>query len=106
MDCQLFIFRCPSDETLKTYPAPPGRDRFSFKAFEFVQSHGKPFIYVHCRVMVCNATDQDSNCVRRCGTVQRVKRDVAVGASYSLDEGPIQIVYSNSKMDKNIQGKK
>ena len=111
MNINFLTCRCPTDKTLKTHPAPPGKDRFSFKAFQFVRSQGKPYIYVHCRVMVCNATDQDSNCVRQCGTVpvvQRLKRDLAVGASYSLDEGPIQIVYSKSTADnigQTIQGK-
>ena len=58
--------RCPTDPTVIYHPSPkPEFQRFSLKAFQFVGVKG-PFVYIHCKVIVCNSTDPNSQCAKNC----------------------------------------
>ena len=100
--------RCSKDSTLKIHPSPSGTERFSFRAFQFVKSPDKPIIYVHCKVLVCNASDYESRCATGCSPatiLQRLKREVSTDVGYSLDEGPIRIINSKRKPPNLVKGK-
>ena len=57
--------RCPVDETVKMEASPsPHKKRFSVEAFKFVGDF--PFVYLHCSVVVCRASDPDSRCSKGC----------------------------------------
>ena len=85
-------FRCPNDVTVQYHSAPSvSAQRFSLEAFKFIAGH--PFVFVHCHVTVCNATDPDSQCVQKCPSSGRGKR--AAGGqmtdTYFLAEGPLHL---------------
>ena len=70
--------------------------RFSLEAFKFIADH--PFVFVHCHVIVCNATNPDSQCAKKCpsgrppnGLARRAVND-PVTVVYSLVQGPLYLV--------------
>ncbi|CAH3026059.1 unnamed protein product, partial [Porites evermanni] len=79
---------CPVDDTVELYPSPTGTFRFSLEAFEFVD---EPFVFVHCHVIVCNATDPQSRCARGCEKKPRLRREVQHHKIYSLVQGPMTL---------------
>ena len=86
-----FSLRCPNDATLKYLSAPSfSAQRFSLEAFKFIADH--PFVFVHCHVIVCNATD--TKCVKGCSPGGRGRREASTHVThvYSLAQGPIQMV--------------
>ncbi|KAL9968065.1 hypothetical protein ACROYT_G026392 [Oculina patagonica] len=83
---------CPSDVTVKYHSAPSvSAQRFSLEAFKFIADH--PFAFVHCHVIVCNATDPDSQCAKKCPSSGRGRRAVNdhVTDVYSLAQGPLHL---------------
>ena len=82
------LVRCPVDDTVELYPSPTGTFRFSLEAFEFVD---EPFVFVHCHVIVCNATDPQSRCARGCEKKPRLRREVQHHKIYSLVQGPMTL---------------
>ncbi|XP_078377858.1 ZP domain-containing protein-like, partial [Oculina patagonica] len=85
--------RCPSDLTVEYHSAPSvSAQRFSLEAFRFISDH--PFVFVHCHVIVCNATDPDSQCVKNCQSSGLARRSVDdhVNDVYSLVQGPLYLV--------------
>ncbi|XP_066029404.1 ZP domain-containing protein [Pocillopora verrucosa] len=86
---------CPNDVTVQYHSAPSvSAQRFSLEAFKFIAGH--PFVFVHCHVTVCNATDPDSQCVQKCPSSGRGKR--AAGGqmtdTYFLAEGPLHLAHN------------
>ena len=84
--------RCPNDVTVKYHSAPSvSAQRFSLEAFKFIADH--PFVFVHCHVIVCNATDPDSQCAKKCPSSGRGRRAVSdhVADVYSLSQGPLHL---------------
>ena len=84
--------RCPNDVTVKYHSAPSvSAQRFSLEAFKFIADH--PFVFVHCHVIVCNATDPDSQCAKKCPSSGRGIRSVSdhVADVYSLSQGPLHL---------------
>lgn len=72
-------------------PSPDSnKQRFSIEAFTFIGGH--EFVYMHCQVRVCNATDPTSRCARGCLT-HRGKRSLGAtdfkDEQFNLAEGPI-----------------
>ena len=66
--------RCPSDLIVKYHSAPTvSAHRFSLEAFKFIADH--PFVFVHCHVIVCNATDPTSKCGKKCSPSGRGRRE-------------------------------
>ncbi|KAL9968058.1 hypothetical protein ACROYT_G026384 [Oculina patagonica] len=83
---------CPNDITVKYYSAPSvSAQRFSLEAFKFIADH--PFVFVHCHVIVCNATNPDSQCAKKCPSSGRGRRAVSdhVTDVYSLVQGPLHL---------------
>ena len=105
----LFSFRCPSDVTVKYLTASSvSAQRFSLEAFKFIADH--PFVFVHCHVIVCNASTSSSECVKKCPSSGRGRREVSDHVTddvYSLAQGPLQLTRekreetSDSTMDKS-----
>ena len=66
--------------------------RFSLEAFKFIAEH--PLVFVHCHVIVCNATGPGSKCVKKCPSSGRGKREVRdhmTNDVYSLAQGPLHL---------------
>ena len=63
--------------------------RFELESFSFVGDH--PFVYMHCKVKICNATDPNSRCAQGC-LHDRRKRSLYTQESndeeYNLAQGP------------------
>jgi len=100
---------CPNDVTLKYHSAPSvSVQRFSLEAFKFIANH--PFVFVHCHVIVCNATNPSSKCNQKCPSSGRGRREVndhVTDDVYSLAQGPLHLARkkreerSNSTVDKS-----
>ncbi|KAL9968113.1 hypothetical protein ACROYT_G026445 [Oculina patagonica] len=91
---------CPKDVTVKYHSAPSvSAQRFSLETFKFIADH--PFVFVHCHVIVCNATDPDSQCAKKCPSSGRERRAVTdhVTDVYSLAQGPLHL--ARGKRDEN-----
>ena len=88
----LFL-RFPNDVTVKYYSGPSSSAQwFSLEAFKFIADH--PFVFVHCHVIVCNATNPASQCAKICPSTGRGKRvvsDHVIDDVYSLAQGPIHL---------------
>lgn len=90
-----FFCSCKVDETLIYHPSNHLSERFSVESFSFIGDH--PFVFVHCHVRICNASDPNSKCVRICEDVERRKRDVSYAAElgndvYPLAQGPLSLL--------------
>ena len=89
----LISLRCPSDATLQYHSAPlAGVQRFSLEAFKFIADH--PFVFLHCHVILCNASDPGSICNKSCSAEgDRRRREVSPQENdvYTLGEGPIYL---------------
>ena len=66
--------------------------RYTLEAFSFVGDH--PFVYLHCKVKICNATDPNSRCAQGC-LHDRRKRSLyseeTNDEEYNLDQGPFML---------------
>ena len=66
--------------------------RFKLESFSFVGDH--PFVYMHCKVKICNATDTNSRCAQGC-LHERRKRSLYSQESndeeYNLAQGPFML---------------
>ena len=87
----VFSFRCSvdKDNTLMFLPSADKRtQRWKIEAFAFVGDH--PFVYMHCRIKVCDAADPNSRCAKGC--IKRGKRSLMTQESnddeYMLAQGP------------------
>ena len=67
-------------------------ERFKLESFSFVGDH--PFVYMHCKVKICNATDPNSRCAQGC-LHDRRKRSLYSEESndeeYFLAQGPFML---------------
>lgn len=86
---------CPVDETVSNHPPPdPQSERWSTEAFQFV-NRPTPFVFIHCKVKVCNATDPTSRCAQGC-QASRKRRQVkplpeTPDDVYPLAQGPFAL---------------
>lgn len=83
---------CAVDSTVTYYDAPRGVRRFSFDTFQFSGDYGN-FVYLHCNLVVCNASEPTSRCSVNCLNLEfpRRKRDTGNEkgvAKAGLSEGP------------------
>lgn len=85
-------YSCAVDDTVKLLPSPTGHYRFSLEAFEFIK---QPFVFIHCHVIICNASNTQSRCARDCEANGRERREVGDRKVYSLAQGPITMDYTN-----------
>ena len=61
----LFVSSCPRDPTVKFHASSdPRKVRFSFELFKFLGDHD--YVFIHCRVHVCDVNDPDSRCAKGC----------------------------------------
>ena len=83
--------------------ASVGTQRFSLEAFKFIADH--PFVFVHCHVIVCNASDPGSKCAKSCSSVGRGRREVGdhMTKLYSLAQGPLHLVHQKRE-EKRASG--
>ena len=62
--------------------------KFKLEAFSFIGDH--QFVYMHCKVLICNASDPNSRCAQGC--VNRAKRSLMTQGSRNeevhLSQGP------------------
>ena len=102
------FIRCPNDITVKYHSAPSvSAQRFSLEAFKFIADH--PFVFVHCHVIVCNGTDKDSKCAKKCPSSGRERREVSDGAAgtYYLAQGPLHLAREKREKKRgNVPEKK
>lgn len=87
-----FLYSCKVDDTVDYIPSDRKSEKFSVESFKFIGENA--FIFLHCQVRVCNASDEHSKCVRVCE--DRRRRDVKVSAEtaddvYPLAQGPITL---------------
>ncbi|XP_068762183.1 ZP domain-containing protein-like [Montipora capricornis] len=86
---------CSVDEgdTLKFHPSPSDKcQRFSLEAFQYVNKH--PYVFFHCKVKICNASDPNSRCAQGC--VSRRRRSAkplpeSADDIYALAQGPLTL---------------
>ncbi|XP_078584756.1 ZP domain-containing protein-like [Branchiostoma floridae x Branchiostoma japonicum] len=86
----VIIDGCPKLPTLQFYPSPgPDRGRFGFQAFAYTS--GAPTVYLHCKVLLCKASDPNSRCAQGCQSPSGRRRREAEGEPevYRLIQGPI-----------------
>ena len=84
------VHRCAIDETVNFIPSADERtQRFSLEAFKFLGDH--QFVYMHCKVKICNATDPNSRCAQGC-LHDRRRRSLYTQETndeeYTLAQGP------------------
>ena len=80
------------DDTVVFYPSPTGHYRFGLEAFEFVD---ETFVFLHCQMVICNASDTQSRCARGCEKKSRLRREVGHHKVYSLTQGPLTLDYNH-----------
>ena len=101
----LFPFRCAVDDTVEFIQTQDKRiQRFKLEAFKFVGDH--QFVYMHCKVIICNATDDSSRCAQGC--VRRGKRSLITQESkhdeYMLAQGPfMRAEEEEPKLDETVK---
>ena len=88
------------DKTVKFHPINDKRiQKFSLEAFAFLGDH--MFVYMHCRVKICNASDPNSRCAQGC--IRRAKRAVTTLESkddeVTLAQGPFMREDSDEKTE-------
>ncbi|XP_066029585.1 ZP domain-containing protein-like [Pocillopora verrucosa] len=93
---------CPSDVTVKYHSSPSSRaQRFSVEAFKFISA--RPFVFVHCQVPVCYATNSGSKCSMKCPSSGRGKRELSDDVTYdvySLVQGPLHLTQEKRKENR------
>ena len=88
------------DDTLKFYRSPTGTYRFGLEAFEFVD---QPFVFIHCHVIICNASNPQSRCARGCEKKARLRREVEHHNLFSLAQGPITLDHEIELDQKHVE---
>ena len=100
----LITDRCPNDATVKYHSTSSvSAQRFSLEAFKFIADH--PFVFVHCHVILCNATEPGSKCAKKCVQGGRGRRDASTQMTddvYSLVQGPLHL--EREKREQKISG--
>ncbi|KAL9966600.1 hypothetical protein ACROYT_G024702 [Oculina patagonica] len=79
---------CAVDDTVKFFPSPTGYYRFGLETFEFIK---QPFLFIHCHVIICNASNTHSRCARGCQSNSRLRRELGDRRVYFLSQGPMTV---------------
>lgn len=93
------------DPTLQFYESQLARTRFTFNSFQFV-GVSQRFVFVHCKLVVCNATDQSSRCSQGCqssSTQSRLRKSVK-GGDYDFTQGPIVVLEEKHSKSERLNG--
>ena len=60
-----FVSSCPRDPSVSFHASSdPRKVRFSFDLFKFLGGHD--YVFIHCRVHVCDVNDPNSRCAKGC----------------------------------------
>ncbi|XP_078378574.1 ZP domain-containing protein-like [Oculina patagonica] len=98
---------CAVDDTVKILHSPTGYYRFRLEAFEFLN---QPFVFIHCHVIICNASNTRSRCARGCQSQSngRVRRELGEYKVYSLAQGPMTLDNTEEykRGNKNLPSRK
>ena len=82
-----------------------GVDRFSTEAFKFIADH--PFVFVHCQIRICDASNPGSRCAQGCIKEARLRRDVSdEDKLYPLARGPLTIASDATEMKSRKRSNK
>ena len=79
--------------------------RFKTEAFKFIGKY--PFVFVHCHIRICDATDSKSRCAQGCLRGERKRRDVITSSEtdadklYPLAQGPLMLADDNAVQDES-----
>ncbi|CAH3173407.1 unnamed protein product [Porites lobata] len=97
---------CPFDKTTITIQSQKvGVDRFSTEAFKFIADH--PFVFVHCQIRICDASNPGSRCAQGCIKEGRLRRDVSdEDKLYPLAQGPLTIASDAAEMKSRKRSNK
>lgn len=76
---------CKVDDTVEYISSDHKSDKFSIETFKFIGEFA--YVFLHCHVRVCNASDEQSKCVRNCE--ERHRRDVTSSAETANDVYPL-----------------
>lgn len=91
------------DSTVTYYSSPQGARRFSFDTFQFTGDYGS-FVYLHCNLVVCNASDPTSRCSVGCSIDfprrRRAMEEEKGVARAGLTEGPF-LFRSDVEVDRD-----
>ena len=88
-----FLLSCPVDPSVQFHnSSDPTKIRFSFEAFKFLGDHD--YVFIHCRVHVCDVNDPNSRCAKGC---------MKGNSSVSQDQGKKPVVQSNGKRIKKTK---
>ncbi|XP_035659962.1 CUB and zona pellucida-like domain-containing protein 1 [Branchiostoma floridae] len=95
---------CDEDSTVARYWSPSTmEERFGFQAFAFTSGARK--VYLHCDVLLCNATDPSSRCAQGCQAGGRFAREAEVDTdAYLLIQGPIVLNDDQTGRDYSSTG--
>lgn len=98
---------CSVDPTTQFYASEPSKKRFSFNSFKFV-AVSQRYIFVHCKLVVCNATNPLSRCAKGCvsgaSLGKRQRRDLQE-ENFEFTQGPI-ILADEMKYESQTQEQK
>ena len=107
----VFPFSCPVDvdDTVHFLPTDDSRTkRYEIEAFSFVGDH--QFVYMHCKVRICNASDPHSRCAKGCIPPRERRSLNAVSQSKDeeayLAEGPFMRGDGDEDETKDIETEK
>jgi len=100
---------CKIDDTVSFIPTvDKTSQRFSLEAFKFLGDH--QFVFMHCKVKICNATNPTSRCAKGC-LQQRRKRSLdseeTKDEEYRLAQGPFmrkEVDEQDTKLKDSIEG--
>jgi len=90
--------KCPTDGNVVQLPSSsPAVERFSMKAFQFLSAAGSPH-YLHCYVLVCNASSPNSPCADTCArSAPKARREAPNSQEVLLSvEVPVKSAKPNS----------
>lgn len=92
------------DPTVQFYESLHARTRFTFNSFQFV-GVSQQFVFIHCKLVVCNATDPSSMCAKGCqsSTQSRLRRSAAT-ADYDFTQGPILVLETKQSKTEPLYG--
>ena len=104
----LSLYRCAIDDTVEFIETADERmQRFKLESFSFVGDH--PFVYMHCRVKICNATDPNSRCEQGCLHERRKRSLYSQGSNDEeayLAQGPFMLPDQEANDQETLTGER
>jgi len=96
----LILDGCPQDFTVQYHPTSvKGLHRFSLQAFHFINTPD-PFVYIHCKAVVCNSSDPNSECLKDCNVLPRHRQRRALPYTEPLH---VELLSHGPILLKNVQ---